>query len=390
MKYDYDRQIDRRNTSCLKYDFAAENGKSEGVLPLWIADMDIASPPEVIEAIKQRAEHGVFGYTMPKRDYFEVVARWFKERHGWNADPDKFVCTPGVVFAINTLIRAVTQEGDGVIIFQPVYYPFATSVKYNRRKLVVSELKYEGGKYFIDFDDFERKIVQNGVKSFILCSPHNPVGRVWTEDELKRIGDICLKHGVFVISDEIHADFALKGHRHVVFPTVDEKFESRCAVCTSPSKSFNMAGLQISNIYIPDAQVRKKFEAELDLAGYWEPNAMGLTACRAAYEKCGEWLDGLKAYLTENLAFAREYIAANMQNVKLVEPEGTYLLWLDCRALGLSDGELKELVEGKAKLWLDDGVVFGEGGSGFERINIACPRSTLKEALERLGKALKK
>lgn len=388
MKYDFDRLIDRKNTCCLKYDFAVEKGKPSDVLPLWVADMDLSTPPEVIEAIKERAEHGIFGYSMPKSEYFNAVADWFKVRHGWNADPEKFICTPGVVFAICTLIRAVTEVGDAVIICQPVYYPFATSVENNRRKLVVSELLYKDGKYSVDFADFEKKIVENKVKAFILCSPHNPVGRVWTREELEKMGDICLKHGVFVISDEIHADFTQEGHRHLVFPTVKKEFEKTCAVCTSPSKSFNLAGLQISNIYIPDLAVRKKFEDELDMVGYWEPTVFGMTACVAAYTKGGKWLDALKEYLNENLAFVRNYLKDNLPKVKLVEPEGTYLIWLDCRALGLSDGQLQERVEQRGKLWLDDGYIFGMGGSGFERINIACPLATLKAALERLKEAL--
>lgn len=384
MKYDFDKIIDRKNTSCLKYDFAAENGKSGDALPLWIADMDIGTAPEVVEAIKSKADHGIFGYTMPKRDYFEVVANWFKKRHGWNADPNRFICVPGVVFAISTLIRAVTQVGDAVIICQPVYYPFSTAVNNNKRKLVISELKYKKGGYTIDFEDFERKIAENDVKAFILCSPHNPVGRVWTGEELERLGDICLKHGVFVISDEIHADFTFNGHKHIVFPAVKEEYEKTCAVCTSPSKSFNLAGLQVSNIYIPDSIVRKRFEDELDMMGYWEPPVFGLTACAAAYEKGDGWLDELKQYLAENLAFVRAYLTENLPNIKLVEPEGTYLLWLDCRALGLDDEQLQELIEQRAKLWLDEGYIFGKGGSGFERINIACPRATLETALERL------
>ncbi len=386
MKYDYGRIIERRGTDCLKYDYAAENGRSAGAIPMWVADMDISAPPEVIEAIKKRAEHGVFGYTMPKRGYFEVVASWFARRHNWNADPQKFVCTPGVVFAINTLIRAVTCEGDGVIICQPVYYPFASGVKYNNRKLVVSELINIGGRYSIDFEDFERKIVQNGVKAFILCSPHNPVGRVWEEWELSRLSQICGRHGVFVIADEIHADFAFDGHRHIPYARVsgDDNF----AVCTSPTKSFNLAGLQISNIYIQSSAVRKKFEDELDKTGYWEPNAIGLAACLAAYGQCGEWLDGLKNYLWENINFALSYISENIPKIKASAPEGTYLLWLDCRALGLSDGELSRFFDEKASVWPDDGFIFGQGGSGFERLNIACPRPVLKEALENLGRAV--
>lgn len=389
MKFDFDKITDRKNTSCLKYDFNLEKGKPVDALPLWIADMDIGVPDIIVKAMKNRVEHGIFGYSMPKRDYFEVVANWFRTRHGWDADPDKFICTPGVVFAICTLMRAVTKPDDGVLICQPVYYPFEFSIKTNGRKLVVSELVNNNGVYSVDFDDFEKKIVENGVKAFILCSPHNPVGRVWTREELEKMGDICLKYGVFVISDEIHADFTFEGHKHIVFPTVKKEFEKNCAVCTSPSKSFNVAGLQISNIYIPDEEVRKAFERELDVVGYWEPNIFGMTACAAAYSGGAEWLDSLKEYLKDNLSFLRTYVATKLPKIKFIEPQGTYLVWLDCRALGLDDEKLQNLVEQKAKLWLDDGYMFGAGGSGFERINIACPRSTLKEALERLETALK-
>lgn len=389
MKYDFDSQIDRKNTYCLKYDYAVENGKPADALPLWIADMDFGTAPEVVEALKKRAEHGVFGYTMPKKDYFQTVANWFKTRHGWNADPEKFICVPGVVFGICSLIRAVTEVGDSVLICQPVYYPFSTAVTRNKRKLVVSELKEENGRYTVDFEDFEKKIIENKVKAFILCSPHNPVGRVWTREELEKMGNICLKHGVFVISDEIHADFTYEGHKHIMFPTVKKEFEKTCAVCTAPTKTFNLAGLQISNIYIPDPQVRKKFEDDLDIIAYWEPNIFGVTACHAAYTKGGEWLNQLKKYLKENLDFVRRYLNENLPEIKLVEPEGTYLVWLDCRSLGLSDEELQTLVEQKAKLWLDDGYMFGAGGSGYERINIACPRATLKIALDKLKSAIK-
>lgn len=388
MKFNFDDSVDRTNTDCLKYDFAEENGKSCDMLPMWIADMDICTPPAVRDALVERVHHGIFGYTMPKKHYFETVAKWFKTRHNWDADPNNFICTPGVVFAINTLLRATTKEGDTVIICQPVYYPFANSVRYNGRKLVVSELINNDGNYSIDFADFEKKITDNCVKAFILCSPHNPVGRVWTREELETIGNICLKHGVFVISDEIHADFTYPGYTHVVFPSVDKRFEEICAVCTSPSKSFNIAGLQNSNIYIPNRKVRKDFEDELDKIGYWEPNIMGAVACEAAYTKGADWLDELKLYIAQNLAFARCYIMNNLPGIKLVEPQGTYLLWLDCRGLNLSDEQLETLFEEKAKLWPDEGYIFGAGGSGFERLNMACPRKTLKRALESIKNAL--
>lgn len=388
MKYDFDTVINRRNTDCLKYDYAKDNGKCEDILPMWIADMDFSVPPEIKSALTKRVEHGIFGYTMPKIDYFTTVANWFKSRHNWDANPEKFICTPGVVFAINTLLRATTNEGDAVIICQPVYYPFANSVRYNKRKLVVSELKNINGFYSIDFRDFEDKIIENKVKAFILCSPHNPVGRVWSKEELEKLGDICLRHGVFVISDEIHADFTFSHYTHHVFVSVKKEFEQISAICTAPSKTFNLAGLQISNIYIPDSGLRKKFEDELDSVGYWEPNIMGLTACATAYSQCGGWVDQLRSYLTCNLDFARNYIAKNLPDIKLIEPQGTYLLWLDCRALNLGDLSLEKLFSEKAKVWTDEGYAFGVGGSGFERLNMACPLSILKEGLERIKIAI--
>lgn len=388
MKYDFDKIVDRRNTDCLKYDFAAERGRPEDVLPLWVADMDFSAPPAVIEALKARAEHGIFGYSRPKSKYFRTVAGWFERRHGWSPDPNAFVVTCGVVFAISALLRTVTREGDAVLICQPVYYPFAGTVQENGRRLVVSELLERGGRYEVDFEDFEQKIIENKVKAFILCSPHNPVGRVWTEEELARMGDICLKHGVFVVSDEIHADFTFEGHTHRVFSAVKKEYENSCAVCTAPTKTFNLAGLHVSNIYIPNEKIRAAYQAELEKIGYTEPGVMGMAACVAAYEKGGEWLDALRVYLAENLAFLRTWLGENLPIVKLTEPEGTYLVWLDFRALKLSDDELKRLVEQKARLWLDDGYIFGRGGSGFERVNIACPRAVLKEALTRLKGAI--
>ena len=389
MKYDFDKLIDRKNTSCLKYDFAERYGRSDGLLPLWIADMDFRTPEVVLDAIRARLDHGIFGYTSPDQSYFRVVSRWFERRHGWSPRPEAFVNSCGVVFALGALLRVVTEREDGVIICQPVYYPFEKIVRGSGRKLVVSQLQLADGHYGIDFEDFEKKIVENGVKAFIMCSPHNPVGRVWTRAELERIGDICMRHGVFVISDEIHADFAFDGHRHLPFASVREEFADRCAVCTAPSKTFNIAGLQVSNIYISDDGVRAAYERELDSLGYGEPNVLGLTACVAAYEHGAEWLDELKGYLKDNFDFLRAYLKENLPEIVLIEPEGTYLAWLDCRALHLSDEELEALM-GRAGLWLDDGYIFGEGGSGFERMNLACPRAVLKTALERLKSAIKR
>ncbi|MDE5897420.1 MAG: pyridoxal phosphate-dependent aminotransferase, partial [Clostridia bacterium] len=376
------------NTNSLKYDFAAERGRSEDLLPLWVADMDFRAPDEVISALEAKAKHGIFGYSEPKGDYFEALRNWFSTRHGWETQAENFVLSCGVVFSICALIRALTDVGDSVMICQPVYYPFAESVTDNGRKLVVSELKYEGGFYTVDYADFERNITENRVKVFILCNPHNPVGRVWTKEELTRLGEICLKHGVFVISDEIHADFVYGEHRHTVFPTVKKEFEENCAVCTAPTKTFNLAGLHIANTYVHNGAVREKLRRELDRQGYSQPNIMGLVACRAAYEHGADWLEQLKAYLERNLRLVREYVSEAGKGIRLVEPQGTYLVWLDCRGLGLSDAALSDLFQNKAKLWLDDGHIFGKGGSGFARVNIACPQKILKIALERIKRAL--
>ena len=388
MRYNFDTIHNRKNTNSLKYDFARERGKPDDLIPLWVADMDFRAPDEVITALKEKAEHGIFGYSEPKADYFKALENWFSTRHGWNVDGRKFVQTCGVVFSISTLIRILTDVGDAVLICQPVYYPFAQTIIDNNRKLVVSELKNENGYYTVDYADFERKIKENRVKLFVLCNPHNPVGRVWTKEELTRLGRICLDNGVFVISDEIHCDFTYEGNKHTVFATLGREFEESCAVCTAPTKTFNLAGLHISNTYIYDDQLRKKFVKELGAQGYSQSNVMGLVACQAAYTYGAEWLDELKAYLTDNLSFVREYLKDNIPDIRLIEPQGTYLIWLDCRCLRLTDRELKAFIQDEAKLWTDDGYIFGAGGSGYERINIACPRSLLKAALENLKHAV--
>ena len=388
MRYNFDTIHNRKNTNSLKYDFAKERGKPDDLIPLWVADMDFRAPDEVVSTLKEKAEHGIFGYSEPKADYFEALENWFSTRHGWKVDGRKFVQTCGVVFAISALIRTITNVGDAVLICQPVYYPFAQTILDNNRKLIVSELKNENGYYTVDYEDFERKIKDNGVKLFILCNPHNPVGRVWTKEELMRLGRICLDNDVFVISDEIHCDFTYEGNTHTVFATLGREFEENSAICTAPTKTFNLAGLHISNTYIYSDSLRRKFVKELDKQGYSQSNVMGLVACQAAYTYGADWLDELRRYLAENLSFVREYLRENIPELKLVEPQGTYLIWLDCRCLRLTDRELKALIQDKAKLWTDDGYIFGAGGSGFERINIACPRNVLKEALINLKHAV--
>jgi cystathionine beta-lyase len=388
LTYNFNEITQRDNTNSLKYDFASRCGKPEGLLPLWVADMDFKTPEPVVEALVEKSRHGIFGYSESGQDYFFVLKDWFKTNFNWNIQPDWLVKTPGVVFAIATAIRGMTDKGDGVIIQQPVYYPFAEIIRRNDRNLVVNQLVYKNGKYTIDFDDFENKIIENNVKLFILCNPHNPVGRVWTQEELIRLGDICLKNGVTVISDEIHQDFIYPGHKHLVFADLKPEFLSMTITCTAPSKTFNLAGLQISNIFIQNRKIRHQFIDEMNKCGYDQLNIMGIVACAAAYSKGREWLKELKTYLVGNLEFVRSFLNERLPQVKLIEPEGTYLIWLDFNELGLNDKELEELIIHKAGLWLDEGSMFGAGGEGFQRINIAAPRVILEQALTQLEQAV--
>ncbi len=387
MTYSFHQVISRRGTDSLKYDFAAKKGRPEDILPLWVADMDFQSPPKVLEALEEKIRHGIFGYSdAAGDDYFQALDAWYSDRFGWQLSPHWLVKTPGVVFAICAAIRGLTQENDAVLIQQPVYYPFLESILDNGRRPVINQLAYDQGKYAVDLEDFEHKIVQNNVKLFILCSPHNPVGRVWTKDELTAMGNICIRHGVTVIADEIHADFVYPGYRHQVFAGIRPDFSDIAITCTAPSKTFNLAGLQISNIFVSNQDIRRRLRQEIDKTGYSQPNLMGLVACRAAYRHGAQWLEDLKGYLSLNLALVRDFLKKELPQIRLVEPEGTYLLWLDCRALGLSDQQLDHLILHQAGLWLDSGPMFGAGGEGFQRMNIACPRPVLQKALTQLKK----
>ena len=389
MHINFDEIINRKSTSCLKYDFAAERGYPKDILPFWVADMDFRAPVPVIDALKTRAGHGIFGYTQIKDDYFNVLQNWFRTRHDWEIERSDLVITPGVVFAVATAIRAFTRHGDAVLIQQPVYYPFANMIRQNERVLVDNPLHLIEGRYMIDFEDFEQKIVEHGVKLFILCSPHNPVGRVWTRAELEQIAAICLRHNVIVVADEIHEEFVRPGFRHIPFASLSEEAAAITVTCTSPSKTFNLAGLQISNIFIRDKDLRRRFKEELSRTGYDEPNTLGLAGAKAAYEHGAEWLTQLLAYIEENHTRTKSFLTAHLPKVQIIAPEGTYLLWLDFRAYGLSDEALNEKIIREAHLWLDDGPIFGAGGSGFQRINIACPWSTLETGLKNLAQAFK-
>ena len=392
--YNFDKIINRKGTNCLKYDYAVERGKPADVLPLWVADMDFTVSEEITKSLHAAVDHGIYGYTQPKDAYYNAITNWMEKNHNWKTKREWIMKTPGVVFGMGAAVKAFTKPGDAVLIQNPVYYPFTNIIRDNDRRVIDNTLVYEKrvtegkSQYSIDYEDFERKIVQENIKLFILCNPHNPVGRVWTREELQYLGEICLRHHVIVVSDEIHNDFVYPGFEHTMFANVDPRFAEFTVTCTAPSKTFNLAGLQISNIFIPNETLREAFQKEIDRTGYDEPNALGTVACEAAYRGGQEWLDQLRAYLLENLNFLQAYLQEKIPQIHLVEPEGTYLVWLDCSELGISGKELDQFIVEKAGLWLDGGAMFGPSGADFQRVNIACPRATLELALDKLKAAV--
>lgn len=388
MKYEFNKITDRHGTNAVKLDLAVARGKPADVLPLWVADMDFPTAPEILAALHKKVDHGIFGYSAPDAAFFDAVKKWQKEEHDFEVDSKWIVTTPGVVFAISCAIKAFTDEGDSVLIQTPVYYPFKNMIERNNRHLVTSSLFEKDGKWQIDFNDFEDKIIKNDVKLFILCSPHNPVSRVWTREELLRLSEICLRHNVLVFSDEIHNDFVYAPNKHTVYSTLSKEAAWNSVVATSASKTFNLAGLQFSLNFIQNPDLKKRFHDERNKTGYDEPSLMGLVATQAAYEHGKEWLSALKQHLGANREFVRSFLKNNLPKVRLIEPEGTYLLWLDFSAYGYTDSELDDIIVNKAKLWLDRGTMFGKEGEFYQRINIATPQPLLKEALERLQRVL--
>lgn len=380
----FDEIVDRKGTDCLKYDFAKRRGMPEDVLPLWVADMDFKTSSYVEDAIIERTRHAIFGYSESQEAYFNAVAGWMRRHHNWEVQPGWLIKTPGVVFALATAVKAFTEVGDSVLIQQPVYYPFSEVIEDNKRIIVSNDLYLgEDNRYHIDFEDFERKIVDNHIKLFLLCNPHNPSGRVFTKEELTVLGDICLKHGVIVVSDEIHNDFVFQGE-HTVFASVKKEYEDIAIICTSPSKTFNLASMLISNIFIPNKQLRHRFRQEVGAAGISQLNVLGLVATRTAYEYGDEWYYAMHAYVKSNIAYVKEYVRESLPGVKVIDGEGTYLVWLDFRGTGMDADELDRKIIYDAKLWLDSGKIFGETGRGFQRINVAAPRKISMECLERI------
>ena len=386
--YNFDEVIDRRNTDCLKYDFAVQRGRPKDVLPFWVADMDFSIAQEIEDALVKRCQHGIFGYSEAKDGYFAALQNWYLKHFNWQVQRPWLIKTPGVVFALAMAVKAFTEPGDGVLVQQPVYYPFTEVIRDNDREVVDAPLALVNGHYEIDFADLEQKLANPKVKLMFLCSPHNPVGRVWTKEELLKVGDLCLKYNVITVSDEIHSDFVWDDNVHTPFATLGEEYQQNCFVYTAPSKTFNLAGLQVSNIFIPNQKLRRAFRKQIDAAGYSQLNTLGLVACQAAYTYGEEWLTQVKAYICSNITFVDEYLKQNLPQIKMLPIEGTYLVWLDCSALGMTADEREQWLWHEAKLWLDGGGIFGKEGEAFERINVACPRATLLQGLEQLKAAV--
>lgn len=378
----FDPKYDRTGTGAIKYRNLPEN-----TIPMWIADMDFKSPPAVTDALIKAAQHGIYGYGDTDDEYDSLIVNWYEHRINWKIEKDQILKIPGVMFGVAAAIRAVTEPKDAVLICQPVYYPFAKIIPDNHRRTVISELVLKNGRYEIDFEDFENKIKQEKVKVFLLCSPHNPVGRVWSRTELAEIAQICLKNGVYIISDEIHSDFIYSGYKHIPIASLSDEIADRTITCLSPTKTFNLPGLQAANLVVPNRNLRIRIKKECAATGYSHLNIMATAATKAAYKHGEEWLEGLLQYLGQNIAILRTAFPEDAP-VSALNLEGTYLAWLDCRKLKMSPSELDNLFLGKAGIWLHNGQTFGTGGDGFMRMNIACPNSVLKEAIKRIKLAV--
>lgn len=382
----FNEVVDRRNTRSVKWDLTEQLFKDKEILPMWVADMDFQTPKPVVDALVDRASHGIFGYTVTDEAVHSIIKGWLSKKHDWEISTDWLSYSPGVVPSLHTSVEALTEPEDSILIQTPVYPPFYDVIKKHDRNIVTSSLQLQDGRYEIDFEDFEEKI-QN-VKAFILCNPHNPVGRVWTEDELQRMADLCIKHDVLILSDEIHADLVYAGHKHIPIASLSDEIAHRTTTYFSPTKTFNIAGLQASYIVTPDEDMKKKIDAQFGLQGLNMLNTMGVTAIEASYEHGEEWLNELVEVLDGNKHQLMKRVHEETNQIQIIEPEGTYLVWMDCRGLGLSHNELKEFMRTKAKVGLNDGASFGKEGEGFMRINIATPPQTLNEGIDRIVQAV--
>ena len=385
MKYDFDEIIPRRGTNSYKWDSAGD----ADVLPMWVADMDFRTAPPVVEALRKRVEHGIFGYVRVPDAYYAAVTNWFARRHDWQIEKEWIIYTTGVVPALSAVIKALTVPGDKVMVQTPVYNCFFSSIRNNGCGMIANPLIYRNGTYQIDFADLEQKAADPSVKVLLLCNPHNPAGRVWTKQELTRIGDICIRNNVWVVADEIHCELVFPGHTYIPFASISQEFLMHSVTCTSPSKAFNLAGLQIANIISADTDIRTKIDKAININEVCDVNPFGVEALMAAYNDGEEWLEELKQYLFANYNYLRVYFEEYLPEFPVATLEGTYLVWADCSVLNQSSDETVKTLLEKEKLWVNEGSLYGEAGEGFIRINIACPRQQLIEGLNRLRRALK-
>lgn len=385
MKYNFDEIVPRRGTNSYKWDSA----QAEDVLPMWVADMDFRTAPPVVEALRKRVEHGIFGYTKVPSAYYEAVINWFARRHGWKIEKDWMIYTSGVVPALSAVIKALTVPGDRVLVQTPVYNCFFSSIRNNGCDVVASPLVYADGTYRIDFENLEERISDPKVKLMLLCNPHNPAGRVWTRQELTRIGEVCFRHDVRVVADEIHCELVFPGHTYTPFASISKDFLMNSITCISPSKAFNLAGLQIANIVSADENIRVKIDKAININEVCDVNPFGVEALIAAYNEGEEWLEELNHYLLANYNYLRAYFMEYLPQFPVVMLEGTYLVWVDCKVLGKSSKEIVTALLEKEKIWVNEGSMYGEAGEGFIRINIACPRQVLTDGLERLKRVSK-
>ncbi len=385
MKYNFDEIIPRRGTNSYKWDSAGD----ADVLPMWVADMDFRTAPPVVEALRKRVEHGIFGYVRVPDAYYEAVTNWFARRHDWQIEKEWIIYTTGVVPALSAVIKALTVSGDKVMVQTPVYNCFFSSIRNNGCGMIANPLIYRNGTYQIDFADLEQKAADPSVKVLLLCNPHNPAGRVWTKQELTRIGDICIRNNVWVVADEIHCELVFPGHTYIPFASISQEFLMHSVTCTSPSKAFNLAGLQIANIISANTDIRMKIDKAININEVCDVNPFGVEALMAAYTDGEEWLEELKQYLFANYNYLRAYFEEYLPEFPVSMLEGTYLVWVDCSVLNQSSDEIVKTLLKRVKLWVNEGSLYGEIGEGFIRINIACPRQQLIEGLNRLRRALK-
>ncbi len=384
--FDFDTVINRRGTNSYKWDIV----KEEDVIPLWVADMDFKAAPAILKALKKRVEHGVFGYTLVPDSYYEAIINWFARRHNWQIDRSWIIYTTGVVPAVSCAIKALTLPGEKVLIQTPDYNCFFSSIKNNGCEVAENELVRRGDSYEVDFEDFERQCADEKTTVFLLCNPHNPAGRVWTKEELERMNDICLAHGVRVISDEIHCELVMPGHRFTPFAAISDACRDNSVVLNSPTKAFNIAGLQIANIICADPAMRRRIDRAVNINEVCDVNPFGVVALQAAYNESEEWLDSLNHYIWGNYLALKEFIAKELPRLEVARLEGTYLAWVDIKATGLTSDEAYEKLMKEGRVYVNSGTMYGRrAGEGYLRINLACPRATLLEGLKRMGGVLR-